>query len=121
MSRFIKIGEASKLLGVTPQTLRRWERDGHLAPDRKTEGNTRYYDLDRLLGIREVEADLTAGYARVSGHDQKEDLQRQAKLLSSFCASKGWTYEIVRDLGSGMSYLVGPEKVRLPREKFARF
>jgi len=71
MSRFIKIGEASKLLGVTPQTLRRWERDGHLVPDKKTEGNTRYYNLDRLLNIRKVEADLTVGYARVSGHDQK--------------------------------------------------
>lgn len=104
MSRFIKIGEASKFLGVTPQTLRRWEREGRLVPDRKTEGNTRYYDLDRLLGIREIEADLTVGYARVSGHDQKADLQRQAELLSSYCTSKGWTYEIVRDLGSGMNY-----------------
>jgi hypothetical protein len=35
---------------VTVQTLRRWERTGQLLPDKKTEGGTRYYNIDRLLG-----------------------------------------------------------------------
>lgn len=43
LSRYIKIGQASQLLGVTPQTLRRWEREGQLSPDRVSEGQTRYF------------------------------------------------------------------------------
>ena len=73
MNRFIKAGEAARILGVTVQTLRRWEKSGQLLPDKKTEGGTRYYDIDRLLGVSSKESTLTYAYARVSSHDQKED------------------------------------------------
>lgn len=104
MSRFIKIGEAAKVLGITVQTLRRWESKGELIPDRKSEGGTRYYDIDRLLGLQDIETDLTIGYARVSSHDQKDDLSRQAERLELYCTAKAWNFEIIRDLGSGMNY-----------------
>ncbi|WP_370691480.1 MerR family DNA-binding transcriptional regulator, partial [Methylicorpusculum sp.] len=42
--RLIKIGEAAALLGVSVDTLRKWERTGELLPARKTQGGTRYYD-----------------------------------------------------------------------------
>ncbi|MBU6149537.1 MAG: MerR family DNA-binding transcriptional regulator, partial [Verrucomicrobia bacterium] len=38
MNRLIKIGEAARILGVTEQTLRRWEKSGQLLPDKKTDG-----------------------------------------------------------------------------------
>src|SRR5262245_44045765 len=104
MSRFIKIGEAAKLLGISIQTLRRWEIRGELLPDRKTSGQTRYYNVDKLLGLKNIGNDVTIAYARVSSHDQKEDLSRQAKLLSSYCIAHGWNYEVIQDLGSGMNY-----------------
>lgn len=104
MSRFIKIGEAAKLLGVSIQTLRRWEETGYLLPSKKSKGNTRYYDLDQLLGKGKNEADLTVAYARVSSHDQKEDLKRQAEVLACYCAKQGWSYQVIQDLGSGMNY-----------------
>ena len=104
MNRFIKAGEAARILGVTVQTLRRWEKTGQLLPDKKSEGGTRYYDIDRLLGVSSKEDTLTYGYARVSSHDQKEDLQRQKQVLSTYCAVHGWNYEIISDLGSGMNY-----------------
>jgi len=104
MSRLIKIGEAARLLGVSVQTLRKWERKGELVPDRKSEGGTRYYDRDHLLGRRNTEADLTIAYAGVSSHDQKDDLKRQARRLESYCTAKGWTFEVIQDLGSGMNY-----------------
>lgn len=47
---------------------------------------------------------LTLAYARVSSHDQKEDLQRQKKMLEMFCSANGWQYEVISDLGSGMNY-----------------
>lgn len=104
MSRFIKIGEAAKILGVSIQTLRRWEETGYLVPDRRSQGNTRYYALDKLVGKKILDNDLTVAYARVSSHDQKEDLKRQAEVLAAYCIKQGWNYQIVQDLGSGMNY-----------------
>ncbi len=104
MNRLVKVGEAAKILGVTVQTLRRWERTGQLFPDKKTDGGTRYYDIDRLLGVSSKEATVTFAYARVSSHDQKEDLKRQQQILSMYCASHGWNYQVISDLGSGMNY-----------------
>ena len=104
MSRFISIGKAAKLLGVSVQTLRRWEQNGELLPDRRSKGGTRYYDKEKLSGNKNEEKKLTIAYARVSSHDQKQDLKRQAELLSNYCTSKGWQYEVIQDLGSGMNY-----------------
>ena len=46
----------------------------------------------------------TIAYARVSSHDQKEDLIRQVAVLESYCAKRGFQYEVIQDLGSGMNY-----------------
>ena len=104
MSRFIKIGEAAKILGVSIQTLRRWEETGYLLPDRKSNGKTRYYNLDQLTGKTAAENTVTVAYARVSSHDQKEDLKRQAEVLATYCTKQGWNFQIIQDLGSGMNY-----------------
>lgn len=105
MNRFVKIGEAAKILGVTVQTLRKWETSHQLLPDKKTDGGTRYYSLENLLGVKNVkDSTLTYGYARVSSHDQKEDLERQKQVLATYLTAKGWNFEIISDLGSGMNY-----------------
>ena len=101
--RLLKIGEAAKLLGTTCGTLRKWEETGELLPARKTKGGTRYYDANELLGLSNQDYP-TIGYARVSNHDQKGDLDRQHQMLEGYCAAKGWRTEIIRDLGSGMNY-----------------
>lgn len=49
--RLVKIGEAAKLLGTIPATLRKWEETGELLPARKTKGGTRYYDVAEILGL----------------------------------------------------------------------
>ncbi len=36
--KLVGIREAAELLGVTPSTLRRWEREGKLIPDERTVG-----------------------------------------------------------------------------------
>ena len=101
--RLVKIGEAAALLGVAAQTLRKWEASGELIPARKTAGGTRYYAVADLLGLGDADAP-TVCYARVSSHDQKEDLERQHAMLESYCAAKGWRSEVIKDLGSGMNY-----------------
>ena len=99
----VKIGKAAETLGVSVQTLHKWEASGELVPDRKSAGGTRYYDLGKLLKLGDEDAP-TIGYARVSSHDQRADLVRQAEILEAFCAAKGWRFEIIQDLGSGLNY-----------------
>lgn len=91
------------MLGVTPQTLRKWENTGELLPERRSKTGTRYYDVNKLAGINNA-GQPTICYARVSSYDQKEDLNRQQDLLEAYCAAKGWRCEVIRDLGSGMNY-----------------
>lgn len=103
----LSIHDASKLLGVSIATLRRWEKEGKLIPDERTAGNQRRYKLSSLRPEMGRGIDYnrkTIAYARVSSHDQKEDLERQKQLLEMFCASNGWKFEIISDLGSGMNY-----------------
>jgi len=100
------IGQAAKELGVSRDTLRRWEKSGKITVERTVKGHRRY-NLATLLGAQSRTAlanKKTVAYARVSSHDQKEDLVRQVQLLESFCAANGWTCEIIEDLGSGLNY-----------------
>ncbi len=101
----VSISRAAKELGVSITTLRRWEEAGKIVPERTANGHRRY-DLAKLTGIvprLERSEKLTICYARVSSHDQKQDLHRQIELLESFCSCNGWSYEIIKDLGSGMN------------------
>ena len=102
-NRFVKIGEAAKLLGVSVQALRNWEMEGKIMPSHRTPGGQRMYDLAELLGVNDLSYP-TIAYARVSSSDQKEDLERQHAVLEAFCNKNGWQTEIIRDLGSGMNY-----------------
>jgi len=107
MSKFYSIQQAANSLGVHPSTLRRWEIEGKLVPER-TQGNQRRYTAEQLqphlFRTKKTQSKLTIAYARVSSHDQKADLVRQKDLLEMYCASYGWSFEIISDLGSGMNY-----------------
>ena len=107
--RLLTIGEAAKVLGVTTTTLRNWDKNGLLRPDELTRGGNRRYKLESLKNInpdlKYKSDDLkTIAYARVSSHDQKDDLVRQVGVLESYCSKHGFQYEVIQDLGSGMSY-----------------
>ncbi len=106
MSKFLSIQEAAKFLGVSPQTLRRWEKEKKISPSHRTEGRQRRYDITKLRPFdRSKSLDRpTIAYARVSSHDQKEDLQRQIHILEMYCSAKGWVFSVMKDLGSGMNY-----------------
>lgn len=101
--RLVKIGEAARILGTSPGTLRKWEASGEITPARKSKGGTRYYAVEDIVGLNASERP-TLAYARVSSPDQKADLDRQHAMLEAYCAAKGWRSEVIRDLGSGMNY-----------------
>lgn len=107
MSKLISIKEAAEILGVSVHTLRRWEKEGKVLPVSRTAGGQRRFDLHALhtpQAVVKTKERPTLAYARVSSHDQKEDLVRQEKMLEMFCTSRGWPFEILSDVGSGMNY-----------------
>ena len=106
MDKFINISKAAEMLGVSSSTLRRWEKDKKLIPSR-TKGMQRRYELSQLRPHQKrniIREKRTIAYARVSSNDQKKDLERQKEMLSLYCASQGWKFEVIADLGSGMNY-----------------
>lgn len=106
MDRYLSIGQAAEVLGVSASTLRRWEKEKKLVPIR-TKGSQRRYEFSQLKPHQKkyiTREKRTIAYARVSSHDQKKDLARQKEILELYCASQGWKFELIDDLGSGMNY-----------------
>ena len=88
--RLVAIGDAAHFYGVSVQTMRRWDKNGILKSTSRTLGNHRRYQLGG-------EEKLKVGYARVSSHDQRNDLITQAKSLEPYCDV------VLEDLGSGLN------------------
>lgn len=89
MNRLISINQALQQLGVSISTLRRWDETGVLIAERTPKGHRRY-DISKinpnlLHGMSDKDR-KTIAYARVSSHDQKEDLHRQIQVLEMYCA-----------------------------------
>ena len=51
----VKIGLAAEYLGVSRQTLLKWERSGELVPARRSRGGTRYYSVSELMCLAGIE------------------------------------------------------------------
>ena len=81
------IGIVAKHYGVSPSTIRRWAEKGLLAVACRTFGSHRRFHLQLNPVASGVER-KHLGYARVSSHDQKEDLLRQAERLKQPVARK---------------------------------
>jgi excisionase family DNA binding protein len=105
MNKLVPIGTAAEALGVSTSTLRRWEAKGRLRPAR-TKGGQRRYDLAALFpqGHGTAQPCRTIAYARVSSRGLTADLDRQQQVLELYCTSRGWMFEVIADLGSGMNY-----------------
>ncbi len=102
----VSIGRAARELGVSRDTLRRWEADGKIPVERTTRGR-RLYDLSKLCDVlpsTRPAGRITLAYARVGSEVQKEYLSRQVALLESYCTINGWVFEVVRDIGIGASH-----------------
>ena len=107
--KFYSIGQFAKLIGKTTQTLRNWDKDGSLKPHYITRSGYRYYSQEQLnhfLGLKsEIQLNKkTIGYCRVSSHKQKNDLERQIENLKTYMYAKGYQFEIITDIGSGINY-----------------
>lgn len=99
------IYEFSKKLNKTPQTLRNWDKSGYLKPAYKSANGYRYYTDEQLNFVLGIKLDRKViGYCRVSSAKQKDDLQRQEENMRSYLTAKGYSFEIISDIGSGINY-----------------
>lgn len=104
--KYYSIAETSKLLNITAQTLRNWDKSGKLKPHHTTDSGYRYYSqeqLNRILGVKDTTRKVI-GYCRVSSNKQKDDLQRQIENMESYLMAQGRPFEIITDVGSGINY-----------------
>lgn len=102
----VPIGKAAKEIGVTVVTLREWEKSGKIVSER-TKGGHRRFDLESILGyakFKKTTEKVTLIYARVSTPSRENDLDMQKQVLQLYCASKGWKYKVIEDIGSGINY-----------------
>ena len=98
----------TKILGVTAQTLRNWDKEGKLKPAYIKSNGYRYYSEESILSYtqeRKTKKNLNViGYARVSSKKQIDDLERQVNNIKEYLSSKYETYDIITDIGSGINY-----------------
>ncbi|MFJ7819574.1 IS607 family transposase [Bacillus toyonensis] len=107
--KYYSIGEFANLIGKTTQTLRNWDKQNVFKPHHVTDRGYRYYSQEQLnhfLGIKgEMQLNkIVIGYCRVSSHKQKDDLERQIDNVKTYMFAKGYQFEIITDIGSGISY-----------------
>lgn len=70
---------------------------------------TRYYSQEQLshfLGLKSINtiSKKNIGYCRVSSNKQRDDLNRQIENVKMYMYAKGYQFEIISDIGSGISY-----------------
>ena len=100
--------EFAKEIGVTVETLRRWDRTGKLKAKR-TPSNHRYYtedDLAQAKGLKPItEARLIKVYCRVSSQKQKSELATQKAAMEKFCLARGYAVdEWIEEIGGGLNF-----------------
>ena len=104
--KYYSIHSFCKILGITPQTARNWERNGQLLPHHKSRNGYRYYSdiqLQQVINLKKKEQ-MIIGYCRVSSQKQKDDLARQIENVSNYLTLRYKNFEIVQDIGSGINY-----------------
>ncbi len=103
-----RVKEFAKLIGKSPSTLRRWEKEGKIKPSR-SQGNQRYYtdkDLQIALNIESTgEKSKIIVYCRVSSRGQLAELKHQVTAMEEFCRSKGKKVdEWIEEIGGGLNF-----------------
>ena len=107
MNKYYSINKFSKILGVSAQTLRNWDRNNKLHPHHVSSNGYRYYSQEQLNQVLNIKPNLdriVIGYCRVSSNKQKDDLERQIQNMKLYLNAQGKPYEIISDVGSGINY-----------------
>lgn len=114
--KFYNVSEFAKRIGKSSSSLRNWDKNGTLKPSYISPGGHRMYSEEQaceFLGIpyseecnvtQNTKVKKVIGYCRISTRKQKDDLSRQIDLVQSYMVAKGYQFEIISDIGSGINY-----------------
>lgn len=104
----MSIGKFAKELGVTPEHVRTMHRTGEVIPARISEKGTRYYSEEQLRDLKNSRTpqkeEKVVAYCRVSTRSQKDELEKQVDNVKSYMYAKGYSFEVITDIGSGINY-----------------
>lgn len=104
----MSIGKFAKELGVTPEHVRTMHRTGEVIPARISEKGTRYYSEEQLRELKNSRTpqreEKVIAYCRVSTKSQKDELEKQVENVKSYMYAKGYSFEVITDIGSGINY-----------------
>ena len=97
----VKLAEWARSYGVHPNTAYRWFRDGTMpVPARRLASGTIVVEQEPT----KVASGRTVAYCRVSSHDQRDDLERQAGRVTLWASERGLSVdEVVTEVGSGLN------------------
>ena len=111
MIQYLGGKQASQIIGVHQRTLMNWDKRGIIETIR-TPGNKRLYNVEKYLNENKCRNNICKNlddldnrnqlkicYVRVSSLGQKDDLERQKKLM----ISKFPKYLIIEEIGSGLN------------------
>jgi predicted site-specific integrase-resolvase len=95
----MKLSDYAKKAGVHYHTAWRWYKSGQLKGYQMDTGTIIITEDDEPKP-----PDKVAIYTRVCSHEMRENLNRQAERLSSYCLARGWqVHKVVKEVGSGVN------------------
>lgn len=105
--KLLRMNEVSEITGLAQSTLRLMHRKGEFVPAKVSPGGTRYYSDEQVkeyMGVKTVSKRIVIGYVRVSSRKQQDDLDRQIENLKTYMYAKGYSFEMITDIGSSINY-----------------
>ena len=107
--KLLRMKETATLLGVSPQTLRTWSKEGYIEAIVGKGGHRRFKwsEVKRLMCLADPQSDEKNCliYCRVSTTIQRENLKRQRARLETYAVANGYTIsKIYEDIASGMNF-----------------
>eukprot|EP00961_Rhodomonas_salina_P151265 2036290-Rhodomonas_salina.1 len=104
-TRYVSTGKASQIIGVHPNTLRRWADEGRIKSWVPGGGRKRRFDISSLrpkdFDENEEPERVDIIYGRVSTRGQKEHLQTQVQMLVN---KFGERCQVITDIASGLNF-----------------
>jgi putative resolvase len=98
----MKLSQYARSVGVTYRTAFRWWQNGQIKGYQLPSGTIVVTEEDKR-SEKESEG-LVAIYTRVSSHEHRANLERQARRLEDYCAAKGYqVHQVVKEIGSGVN------------------
>jgi predicted site-specific integrase-resolvase len=95
----MKLSDYAKKAGVHYHTAWRWFKSGKLKGYQMDTGTIIITEDDEPKP-----PDKIAIYTRVSSHEMRENLNRQAERLIDYCTAKGWqVHKVIKEVGSGVN------------------